>query len=77
MFTLLFKGTGTTLLRDDPDTMRDIYRILKNLHGTESDEVTRLHVSGALDVLSGVMKDSLFTPTTKMEKKIEILGYSV
>ncbi len=54
------------------DSMREVYRLLKQVLDTERNELTRTHAMAALGELDIVMRNLLF-PQPLLSKKITIL----
>ena len=55
------------------DSIRDVYRLLKQVHASERDEQTRIQAEAALGELDSIMRQGLF-PSQELRKKIVVLG---
>ncbi|KAK7114233.1 transport and Golgi organization protein 6 homolog [Littorina saxatilis] len=53
--------------------LKDLYRLLKRVHNTDSDDAVRLHANMALVQLDTVSRQFLFPPQT-LQKKIQVLS---
>lgn len=72
VLTLLLKGQSGSAVQVLGDSLRDVYRLLKQVEGSERDELTRAHAQAALGELDRVMREWIF-PQQTLEKKISIL----
>lgn len=56
--------------------MLDVYRLLKQVEGSEQDQLTRAHAQAALGELDTIMRAVIFPDHShrKLEKKITILS---
>ncbi len=61
-------------MQDSSEFMLDIYRLLKQIEGTELDELTRAHAQAALGEMDKNMRAFIFPEERKMEKKITVLN---
>ena len=68
------------------ETMHEVYNLLKRVHASERDQLTRAHADRALTLLDDIMRQQLFPHDhthdhtgrhrKKMEKKIQVLSVS-
>jgi hypothetical protein len=65
--------SGMDKLMDLGDHVLEVYRLLKHIVQTETDEKTNLHASIALETLKIKTKDFL-KPEVKLEKEIKIMN---
>ncbi|KAI1890045.1 hypothetical protein AGOR_G00169170 [Albula goreensis] len=72
VIALLLRGLSDKTTQVLSDVLLDLYRALKWVVRSDSDDVTVLHAQLALEELDDVMKRFLF-PTQKLEKKIVVL----
>ncbi|XP_061102382.1 transport and Golgi organization protein 6 homolog [Conger conger] len=72
VIALLLRGLSDKTTQVLGDVLLDLYRALKSVVRTDSDDVTVLHAQLALEELDDVMKKFLF-PVQKLEKKIVVL----
>ncbi|KAJ8281215.1 hypothetical protein GJAV_G00064910 [Gymnothorax javanicus] len=72
VIALLLRGLSDKTTQVLGDVLLDLYRALKSVVRTDSDDVTVLHAQLALEELDDVMKKFLF-PQQKLEKKIVVL----
>ena len=63
---------GCGLLQLLGGSLRDVYRLLKQVEATERDTLTQAHAQAALGELDSVMRAYLF-PQETLTKKISIL----
>jgi len=70
--TLLLQGLGRDSFRVLDSQLRDLYRGLKAVAVTETDEVILTHVNNALEEIDKIVRDFL-APQQQLEKKIFVL----
>jgi len=70
--TLILQGLGRDAFRVLDASLRDLYRGLKNLARTETDDVTLTHASIAMEEIDNIIKEFL-APSEVLEKKIYVL----
>lgn len=58
-----------------PDTLRDIYRLLKMVLSSETDDVIKLHADNALNILDDIIKESC-SLQPQLVKKIQIISWT-
>ncbi|XP_062508817.1 transport and Golgi organization protein 6 homolog [Corticium candelabrum] len=69
----MITGLGKSCLEVMGDSIRDVYRLLKQVHASERDEQTRIQAEAALGELDSIMRQGLF-PSQELRKKIVVLG---
>ncbi|XP_061533383.1 transport and Golgi organization protein 6 homolog [Phycodurus eques] len=72
VITLLLRGLSDKTTQILSDVLLDLYRALKWVVQSESDEVAVLHAQLALEELDDIMRSLIF-PKQKLEKKIVVL----
>ena len=73
VLNLLLKGLSSAAVSVLGDSLRDLYRLLKQVEGeTQRDELTRAHARAALGQLDCVMREWAF-PQQTLSKKITVV----
>ena len=72
VLTLLLKGQGVSAVHVLGGSLRDVYRLLKQVEAAESDPLTRGHAQAALGELDLLVRDWAF-PEQSLEKEISII----
>ncbi|ESO91002.1 hypothetical protein LOTGIDRAFT_163518 [Lottia gigantea] len=73
VFTHLLQGTGRDSFQILGTALKDLYRLLKSVYITESNDIVKTHITLALNELDQIMKEFLF-PKQTLTKKIQVLS---
>ncbi|KAG8231899.1 hypothetical protein J437_LFUL011368 [Ladona fulva] len=72
VITLLLQGMGVEIFKVLETILPEMYRTLKTVRDSDSDEIVKIHAQMALEEVNRITKEFLF-PQQKLQKKIFVL----